>query len=165
MDIRLASSGRLDTIRRIEYVTLLLMAVVALLPTPIITTLAAAPLAIIALAIVPGRKAPEADRAELRGQVVASLQQAALGLRSKWVAASREPETLQDLSDRWAIERETITWITECGEQVQRFPEIAGVLKAIQRNGNVLEELDAHLQTLSRLRRLMNLSKKLDLPI
>lgn len=159
MDIRFASSGRLDAIRRVEYIALLLLCIVALLPLQILTSIVAVPLALIALAMVPGRRVAVTGRTVLRASVVTSLQQDALGLRSRWTAVQQS----QTFPHR-ELEQETRVWIALCRNRLRDFPEIAGILNAIQSDTTV-EELDAYLQTLCRLRRLLNLSQVLDIQI
>jgi len=164
LDIRLGSSGRLDAIRRIEYLVLLVCAAATLFLQPYGYILAA-PLVLAALMLVPGKELPAASREKQRLQALNDLQSQGLALRGRWAVLSEAALDAHAGVERWAVQRETVVWLSACKDRLRHFPEVRGIFEAHDQGEDIIEELDSAIATLSRLRRLVNLSESLKLPI
>jgi hypothetical protein len=166
MDIRLHSSGGIfDAIRRVEYMALLALAGASmfLLSTPL-AALLATPSVLLALVMVPGRSVVR-DRTRERMDTLNELQNEGLGYRSRWVALGQEPLTEKSSLERWTIQRDIVIWIYQCNRRLGPFPEVGGIFEAHDKKNDLIDELDACLTTLSRIRRILSLSETLQLPI
>jgi hypothetical protein len=165
IDIRMSSSaGWLNTVRRIEYVTLLAISAAAVLLFEPHGPYIAAPLLLLALALVPRSNAAPA-RERQRMDTLNQLQSDGLGLRSRWLTLTETPLNDETAVEHWRVQRDTLIWLSSCSGRLGRFPELAGIFNAHAAKDSLLEELDLCLHTLSRLRRLLNLSQNLKLPI
>jgi hypothetical protein len=165
IDIRMTSSGGwLDTIRRVEYVALLLISALAVALFQPYGLYVAGPLIMLALALVP-RYDPAPARDRLRIDTLNQLQADGLDLRSRWLALAETPLTDESAVQHWRVQRDTLIWLSNCSARLGRFPEIGGIFDAHLIKESLLDELDLSLQTLSRLRRLLSLSQSLKLPI
>lgn len=164
LDIRLTSSGQFDGIRRIESLTLLLLCAVGLLVFEPYVYFATGPLLITALMLVPGKRAVSL-RETHRLLTLNALQESGLSLRGRWRAIEESPLSEATASERWNIQKEALIWISECKASLAPYPEMAGIFQSHERGGDAIEELDSCIAMLSRLRRLVNLSERLSLPI
>ena len=164
LDIRLHSSGSVDAIRRVEYVVLLIFSAASVLMFSHYGPVIALPLSLLALMLVPTRCNPAKSHAERRLATLNEIQDEGLRLRSQWLYFS-ESQGAQSALDRWSIRRETILWMYRCERSLKPFPEVAGIFEAHEARDDLMEDLDSCLAMLSRLRRLVSLSKNLKLPI
>jgi hypothetical protein len=166
LDIRLASSGGfMAVVRRIEYLILLgFCAYAGLLYSPY-GLLAALPALLLALMLVPGRESASVARDKLRMRAIQDLQAEGYELHTRWLDVSDLPLSDWVATRQWEVRRDAMIWMSRCGERLAEWPEIGGIFAARERGAEVPEDLDACLQTLSRLRRLLSLSQSLKLPI
>jgi hypothetical protein len=126
--------------------------------------LVAGPCLPMALMLVPGRAAVP-TREERRKAVLHELQAQGLAIRAEWRIAVESPLSDENSRQRAFLLRSSVVWMAVCNDQLRRFPELGGIFEAEARSGSVIDELNACIATLSRLRRLVSLSEKLDLPI
>jgi hypothetical protein len=118
-----------------------------------------------ALALVPGREAVVHSHATARYDTLTELQAEGYGLRSRWLALSDQPLSESSAMAQWEVRRDTMIWMSRSKEKLSPFPEIAGILQARDEQADLMDDLESALQTLSRLRRLVSLSRSLKLPI
>jgi hypothetical protein len=122
------------------------------------------PLALIALILIPGKRTG-ATREQLRLARLNDLQQAGLSLRREWQTLADRPIGYTVAQSRWRVQREVLQWMSSCEERLRQFPEVGAIFIRRERKPDVIDDLDAALSTLSRLRRLVSLSRSLKLPI
>ena len=166
LDIRLATSGGfLAAVRRIEYLVLLAFCgYVGMLYAPY-GILAAMPLLLLALMLVPGKDTSAVTREKERLTAVHDLQDAGYQLHTRWLDVADLPLTDSVALQQWTVRRDTLIWMSRCESRLAGWPEFAGIFVGHEHKPDVMEELDECLLTLSRLRRLSDLSRSLKLPI
>ena len=166
VDVRLPSSSDvLDAVRRLEYLTLLAIGgLLALFYQPY-AVMAALPLLVLALILVPRRCDAIETSEKVRHDILHELQRDGLDLRIRWLLVSDEPLTESNAAGRQKVRQETLMWISHCSSRLARFPEVAGIFEAHEPREDVMDDLESCLLTLYRIQRLISLSQTLHLPI
>jgi hypothetical protein len=156
----------LDTVRRVEVAGLVALSLVLAVQHPPDGLAAASAMLLIAAFLLPRTRQAEAvSREDARMAVLNQLQSEALDLRTRYMAAREHPLTLNRSNSLWEVRRDITIWLTACQKQIAPYPEFSGIFKARRGHGGVIDELDRCLNSLSELKRLASLSKRLQLPI
>jgi hypothetical protein len=127
--------------------------------------LAVLPLSLLALMLIPGRQEPSILHEQARFDALNDLQAAGYELRARWLKQADLPLSDHKSMGQWEVHRDTMIWMAQCREKLKPFPELAGILAAQKKQPDPMDDLEVSLQTLSRLRRLVSLSRSLKLPI
>ena len=166
LDIRIPSSGGVvAAVRWLEYVTLLVFFGAAWLFFPPYGVLAGLPLLLLAVMLVPGRQPPALTHEMARFDALNALQANGYGLRARWLMVNDLPLSDRVAMEQWEVRRDTLIWISQCKSKLRPFPELGGIFEAREPKPDVMDDLEECLLTLSRLRRLVSLSRRLQLPI
>jgi hypothetical protein len=159
------STRFLDAARAIECVALVAGAGVAIATVPLPGALVAGALMGVAAVMKPReRVAPEHLRTRQRRELVRRLSAEGLVLRWRYIEARKLPLGAARADALWAVRREILVWLETGLNRLDRYPEIAGILKSHRATGGLIDELDSTLQRLGDIRRLCTVSDKLELP-
>ena len=66
--------------------------------------------------------------------------------------------------DLWTVRRDVTMWLQNSMGRLDRYPEVARILRTHRATGGLIDELDAALQRLADIRRLCSASDRLRLP-
>ena len=166
LDIRIASSGGvIAVIRWLELVTLLVLSAAAVVSFHPYGLLAALPLTLLAIMLIPGRPNPVLAHESARFDALNELQATGYELRVRWLKVYDLPLSDGVAMQQWEVRRDTMIWMSNCKSKLRPFPEVGGILEARGSQPDIMDELESCLETLSRLRRLVSLSRSLKLPI
>ena len=159
------SARLLDVARAVECMALVGGAGFAIATLPFPTSLVAVALVGVAAVLRPRERVSAADaRTEMRGNLIRRLTAEGLALRWRYVEVHQLPLGQARSDAMWIARRDILVWLQTGLRPVDRYPEIAGILKAHRATGGLVDELDSALHRLGEIRRLCSMSKDLKLP-
>lgn len=165
IDIRLPSSPRLEAVRRGEYIALLLLAAASVVLLPSQAIFFAAPFILLALVIVPGKPVvSSSSRTELMLTKLTELESTGMALRAQIVAAQAENDDAVSAVVRSSLDGDVVGWMSTCCTTLRPYPEVGIIVESLRERSHA-QDLDEYLLTISRLRRLVRLSRVLELPL
>jgi hypothetical protein len=155
----------LDAARAVECVALMAGAGLAIMTMPLPGALVAGALVGMAAVIRPRERVPASTaRTDVRRQVLRRLTAEGMVLRWRYNELRKMPIGQARSDALWSIRRDITVWLETGLDSVDRYPEVAGILKAHRTTGGLVDELDSVLQRLGEIRRLAMMSDKLKLP-
>jgi hypothetical protein len=119
----------------------------------------------VAWLLIPRSRAVAPRREQLRWQSLRRIEEEGQRLRAAHIQAHAMPLTIDRSRTIWQTDREILRWVARSEADLKRFPEIAYIFRFQDRQSTMLGELDARLESLTRMRRLCRLSESLRLPI
>jgi hypothetical protein len=154
----------LDAARAIECIALLAGAAVVVGAMPMPSALLAAVLVGMAVVLRPRERVLTTSRADARREDIRRLTAEGLVLRWRYLDARKLPVGEARADALWSVRRDVTIWLENSTARLDRYPEVAGILRAHRATGGVIDELDCALQRLAEVRRLCSVSERLRLP-
>jgi hypothetical protein len=154
----------LDVARALECIALLMGAAVVVGAMPMPGASLAAVLVGMAVVLRPRERVRANTRADTRREAVRRLTAEGLVLRWRYVDAHKLALGEARADALWSVRRDVTIWLENSARRLERYPEVAGILRSHRATGGVIDELDCALKQLGEIRRLCSMSEKLRLP-
>ncbi|HWO72944.1 MAG TPA: hypothetical protein VNN21_05245 [Dehalococcoidia bacterium] len=151
-------------VRRVEAIALLIAAAYVV-AAPHMHAVFALPFLAIAVLLHPRPRTLANARAAQRARLIDFLDAEARHLRQRYMEIRALPLSLSRTQAQWQIRREIAAWIVRAETRFRVFPEFQPIFAEHRRQGGIIDELDSCLQRLRELKRLVELSRELRLPI
>jgi hypothetical protein len=126
----------LDVARALECIALLVGAAVVVGAMPMPGASLAAVLVGMAVVLRPRERVQANARAETRREAVGRLTAEGLVLRWRYVDAHKLPVGQARADALWSVRRDVTIWLENSARRLERYPEVAGILRAHRATGD-----------------------------